>query len=155
MELLALAIGTKINIVPYSVGTTHMNGLLGGEISSASSVLSSVSSLARAGKIRFLATTSPLKDFPDVPTFASRGYPQVDLEVGFFVVGPAGMPKEVTDVLLPAIEHAVKSAKITTTMDGLGTRVFYGGPKQLADHVGKELDVVTELARKLKLSSDK
>jgi tripartite-type tricarboxylate transporter receptor subunit TctC len=90
-----------------------------------------------------------------VPTFASRGYPQVDLEVGFFVVGPAGMPKEVTDVLLPAIEHAVKSAKITTTMDGLGTRVFYGGPKQLADHVGKELDVVTELARKLKLSSDK
>jgi tripartite-type tricarboxylate transporter receptor subunit TctC len=156
VELLSVATGTNINTVAYSAGTSQViNGLLGGEIDSASSVLSAVSTFALAGKMRFLATTSPLKEFPSVPTFTSKGYPQVNLEIGFFMVGPAGIPKEVTDVLLPAIERAVKSTKITTTMDGLGTRVYFGGPQLLADRVVKELEVVTGLARKLKLSSDK
>jgi tripartite-type tricarboxylate transporter receptor subunit TctC len=156
VELLSVATGANINAVAYSAGTSQvLNAVLSGEVDSASSVLSAVSTFARSGKMRFLATTSPLKDFPDVPTFASKGYPQVNLEVGFFIVGPAGMPKHVTETLLPAIERALKNPKIVTTMNGLGTEIRFGGPKQLESHVDKEIEVVTGLARRLKLSSEK
>lgn len=71
VELLSMATGAQINAVAYSAGTSQViNAVLGGEIDSASTVLSAVSSFARSGKMRFLATTSPLKDFPNVPTFA-------------------------------------------------------------------------------------
>jgi tripartite-type tricarboxylate transporter receptor subunit TctC len=156
VELLSAATGANINTVAYSAGTSQViNAVLSGQIDSASTVLSAVSTFARSGKMRLLATTSPLKDFPNVPTFASKGYPQVNLEVGFFIVGPAGMPKHVVDTLLPGIERALNNPKVVTTMDGLGTQISFGGPKQLENHVHKEIHLVTGLARKLKLISEK
>jgi len=148
LELLKIAAGADITRVPYSAGTTPaITGLLGGEIDSTSIVWAGMSEFVKAGRIRILATTSPLKGFPDIPTYASKGYPRSNLEVFLSVVGPAGLPKEVTDALVPAVERAVKDPKNLATLERMGFRVDYESPKQLAETVAKETIVVTEVAR--------
>jgi tripartite-type tricarboxylate transporter receptor subunit TctC len=149
LELLKIASGADITRVAYSVGTTPaITGLLGGEIDSTSIVWAGMSEFVKAGRIRIIAATSPLKGVPDIPTYASLGYPRSNLEVFLSVVGPAGLPKEVTDALVPAVERAVRNPKNVAMMEKLGYRVDYENPKQLADTVAKELVVVTEVARK-------
>jgi tripartite-type tricarboxylate transporter receptor subunit TctC len=155
LELLKQASGADISRIPYSSGTgAIIAGLLGGHIDSASMVWAGLSEHVRTGKIRILAASSPLKGFPDVPTFASKGYPQASLEVGNAVVGPAGMPKEVTDVLVPAIKHAIADPKNVAIMEKLGFRVLYQPPQQLAESLAKELAVVTEVARKAGIKAE-
>jgi tripartite-type tricarboxylate transporter receptor subunit TctC len=155
LELLKQASGADISRIPYSAGTgAIIAGLLGGHIDSASMVWAGLSEHVRSGKIRILAASSPLKGFPDVPTFASKGYPQASLEVGNAVVGPAGMPKEVTDVLVPAIKRAIADPKNVAIMEKLGFRVLYQPPQQLAESLAKELAVVTEVARKAGIKAE-
>jgi tripartite-type tricarboxylate transporter receptor subunit TctC len=155
LELLKQASGADLSRIPYSAGTgAIITGLLGGHIDSASMVWAGLSEHVRTGKIRILAASSPLKGFPDVPTFASKGYPQASLEVGFSVVGPAGMPKEVTDALVPAIKRAIADPKNVAIMEKMGFRVLYQPPQQLAETLAKELAVVSEVARKAGIKAE-
>lgn len=155
LELLKQASGADISRIPYSAGTgAILTGLLGGHIDSASMIWAGLSEHVRTGKIRILAASSPLKGFPEVPTFASKGYPQASLEVGNAVVGPAGMPKEVTDVLVPAIKRAIAEPKNVAMMEKLGFSVQYQPPQQLAATLAKELAVVTEVARKAGIKAE-
>jgi tripartite-type tricarboxylate transporter receptor subunit TctC len=150
LELLKQSSGADLNRVPYSGGTGPViNDLLGQQIDSASLVWSGLSEFVRADKMRVLAATTKLKGFPDIPTFASKGYPQVHLEVFLGVVAPAGLPKDISDILVAAIERAVKNPKNVATMENLGYRIAYERPEKLADTVNKELDVVIPLARKI------
>jgi tripartite-type tricarboxylate transporter receptor subunit TctC len=154
LELLKLSSNANISLIPYSVGTAGViTELLGGRIDAASLVWAGLSGQVRGGKIRILASTSPLKGFPDVPTFASKGYPQVDLEVFFAVVGPAGMPKEVTDKLVPAVRRAVNDPKNIAAMEDLGFRLTYENPDELATHIKNELVVVTDVAKKAHITT--
>lgn len=70
-------------------------GLPGGHIDCTSLVWPAVSAQVRAGKFRVLAVTSPIGEFPELPTFAAKGFPQAGLEVFFAILGPAGLPREV------------------------------------------------------------
>jgi tripartite-type tricarboxylate transporter receptor subunit TctC len=155
LELLKQASGADISRIPYSTGTgAIIAGLLGGHIDSASMVWAGLSEHVRSGKIRILAASSPLRGFPDVPTFASKGYSQASLEVGNAVVAPAGMPKEVMDLLVPAVRRAIADPKTVATMEKMGFRVLYQPPQQLAESLAKELAVVSDVARKAGIKAE-
>jgi tripartite-type tricarboxylate transporter receptor subunit TctC len=117
-------------------------------------VWAGLSEHVRSGKIRILAASSPLRGFPDVPTFASKGYSQASLEVGNAVVAPAGMPKEVMDLLVPAVRRAIADPKTVATMEKMGFRVLYQPPQQLAESLAKELAVVSDVARKAGIKAE-
>jgi tripartite-type tricarboxylate transporter receptor subunit TctC len=153
LELLKQASGAGLTRVPYSGGTGPViTDLLGGQVTSASLIWAGLSDFVRSDKMRVLAATSPLKGFPNVPTFASKGYPDVHLEVFLSVVAPAGLPKEISDKLVPAIERAVKNPKNAAVIDTNGYRINYEPPAKAAETVSKELDMLVPLARKLGLS---
>ena len=96
LELPKLASGADITDVTCSAGTgAAIAGLLGGHIDCTSLVWPAVSAQVRAGKFRVLAVTSPIGEFPELPTFAAKGFPEAGLEVFFAILGPAGLPREV------------------------------------------------------------
>jgi tripartite-type tricarboxylate transporter receptor subunit TctC len=153
LELLKQHSGAGLTRVPYAGGTGPViTDLLGGQVTSASLIWAGLGDFVRSGRMRVLAATSPLKGFPDVPTFASKGYPEAHLEVFLSVVAPAGLPKEISDKLVPAIERAVKNPKSASVIDANGYRINYEPPATAAETVSKELDVVIPLARRLGLS---
>jgi tripartite-type tricarboxylate transporter receptor subunit TctC len=153
LELLKQSSGAGLNRVPYSGGTAPiLNDIMGGQVDSASLIWAGLGEFVKGGKMRVLAATSPLKGFPDVPTFQSKGYPKVHLEVFLSVVAPAGLPREISDKLVPAIERIVKDPKNAETMERLGYRLNYEPPAKAAETVNGELDIVSPLARQLGLT---
>jgi tripartite-type tricarboxylate transporter receptor subunit TctC len=149
LALLRLASGVDLTRVPYSGGTGPiLNDMMGGHLDCTSLVWPAVESFVRAGKLRGLAVTSPLKNFPQVPTFASRGFPQANLEVFFGIFGPAGVPQDVMGRLVPAFERTMKNPVYTDKLEGMGFRIHYLGPKELGELVKHELQVVQEVVKK-------
>ncbi|HEX2726806.1 MAG TPA: tripartite tricarboxylate transporter substrate-binding protein, partial [Beijerinckiaceae bacterium] len=79
----------------------------------------------RAGAARAIGVTSAkrLKAFPDVPTFAEAGFPELVGITWFSISGPKGMPKDVVDKLnkeivrimaLPQVQERLARDEITT-----------------------------------------
>jgi tripartite-type tricarboxylate transporter receptor subunit TctC len=145
----SLASGADITDVPYSAGTgAVITGLLGGHIDCTSLVWPAVSAQVRAGKFRVLAVTSPIREFPELPTFAAEGFPQASLEVFFGILGPAGLPRDAQDKLVPALAKAIRDPQLAANLEKTGFSVAYEQPRQLAERIEKELAVVREVARK-------
>jgi tripartite-type tricarboxylate transporter receptor subunit TctC len=148
LDLLKIASGVRITQVPFSTHGAVITALYGGQIDTASLVWAGLKGQVTAGKLRILAATSKLKDFPEIPTFANAGYPQANLEVFFGIFGPAGLSKEVMDTLVPAFERAIKNPHNAAALDKMGYAVRYEGPQQLAERTEKELALMKKLAVK-------
>ena len=149
MELLKLGSGANLARVPYAQGTGPIiNDLLGGHLDCTSLVWPAVEGQVKAGKLRALAATSPIKGFPNIPTFASRGFPQASLEVFFAVFGPANLPPDVMARLTPAFEHIMKNPAIVEKLEGMGFSILYENSRQLGDRVKTELGIVADVAKR-------
>ncbi len=149
LELLKIASGANITRAAYAAGTGPIiTDLLGGHIDCTSLVWPAVEGLVKSGKFRALAVTSRLKNFPQVPTFASLGYPQASLDVFFAIFGPAGLPPEVMAKLTPAFENVMKNPQVQAKLEDLGFSISYEGPQKLGEHVRHELALLKDVARK-------
>jgi tripartite-type tricarboxylate transporter receptor subunit TctC len=149
LELLKIASGADITHVPYSAGTgAVITGLLGNHIDCTSLIWPAVSAQVRAGKFRVLAVTSRIGEFPELPTFAAKGFPQASLEVFSGVFGPAGLPTQAQDKLVPALEKAIRDPHIAANLEKMGFSVIYERPRQLAQRIETELAVVRDVALK-------
>ena len=149
IELLKIAAGVPLTLVPYKEGSgPNIAALLGGHIDSAMQLWPILTSHVRGGKLRPLATTSPLKEYPQVPTFAQRGLTAVSLDVWFGFYGPANLPKEVMAKLVPAFENALKDPAIEAKLQKIGWRVDYEGPREVSERIQKEHALVQEVAEK-------
>ena len=154
LELLKIASGASITQVPFSTHGAVVAALYGGQIDSSSLVWAGLKGQVTAGKLRILAATRKLKDFPEIPTFAEAGYPKANLEVFFGIFGPAGLPKEVMATLVPAFEKAIKNPQNMAALDKMGYAVDYEGPQQLADRAEKELAIMKDLAVKAHIKTE-
>ena len=150
LELLNIVSGAKITAIPYAGGTGPLlTGLLGNQIDSASALWAAFSAQVAAGKLRLLATAAPLKELPDVPTFASKGYERANMEVFSVLMGPPHLPKEIADQLARALERSVKDPKVAQKIENLGFLVRYGSPQELSTKVAEETKLLTEVAEKV------
>jgi tripartite-type tricarboxylate transporter receptor subunit TctC len=87
---------------------------MGGQIDSVSTTLTTASGQIKAGRARALALSSSerLPDYPDIPTFAEQGYPNIVGTVWFSLSGPAGLPADVVDKLNAAVRTALQAPDV-------------------------------------------
>lgn len=98
-ELFNMAAGIDTVHVPYKGEPPALQDLIGGQIDAA---VASVGGLSRyPGKIKPLAVASATRfpSYPDVPTFAELGYPEVDFPGWGALFVPAKTPKAIVDKL--------------------------------------------------------
>jgi tripartite-type tricarboxylate transporter receptor subunit TctC len=155
LELLKAAANVQITHIPYKAGSgPNIAALLGGHIDCAMQLWPVLANQVQAGKLKILASVSPLKDFPKVPTFAQKGLPSVDIEVWFGFFGPANLPAPVMAKLGPAFEKALKEPDNVAKLEKIGWSVQYEGTSALAERVRKELATVRELVQKAGIKPD-
>jgi len=149
LELLKVATGVQITHVPYKAGSgPNIAALLGGHIDCAMQLWPILVNHVRGGKLRALASVSPLREFPNVPTFTQKGFPAVNLEVWFGFFGPANLPADVMAKLVPAFENALKDPGNVAKLEKLGWNVQYEGPAAVSERIERELGAVRDLAKK-------
>jgi len=155
LEILRLASGAEMARIPYSTGTgAIVAAMMGGHIDCSSQTWPAIVGQIKAGKLRALAVTSHIKEFPQIPTFASRGFAKAGLEVFYAVAGPANLPQEVVDTLVPALEKAIRNPANEANLQKMGFSVVYEGPRQLAERIQNELAIVKDVAAKIRIKQD-
>ena len=139
----------KIGEIPFKGGADVVTMLLGGHMDIASSSLASLTPQLKAGTIRALAITSKsrTKDLPDVPTTTELGYPEVNLVLWHAVYAPAGVPQQVIDVLIPALEKVLKSPEVVRRGIQAGLEVEYKSPAEIRKLLEANIQTAKEVAR--------
>jgi tripartite-type tricarboxylate transporter receptor subunit TctC len=140
--------GADLTMVPFKGASPAVTDVLGGHIEGVTVALGVVSSHMRSGALKAIAISSRVPEFPDVPTLADQGYSKniFGLWLGFFA--PAGVPAEVTTVLVPAIEKVVKDPGISALLLPRGLVQEYVSPSLVLNEMMEEFRRIEELAKK-------
>jgi tripartite-type tricarboxylate transporter receptor subunit TctC len=98
--------------IPNKSGAAGMiNDLVVGDVHAAMINAASTAAMIKAGSLRPIAVLAEkrLTDYPDVPTLAEAGFPNVGTLHWQSMLAPAGTPKEVLETLHRAILDAAQA----------------------------------------------
>ncbi len=109
-EIFKRLAGIDIQHVPYKGASGAVQDLIAGHIAAVSTTLSTAAGQIKAGRARALALSSSarLPDYPDIPTFAELGYPDLVATVWFSLSGPANMPADIVNRLNAEVRRALQ-----------------------------------------------
>jgi tripartite-type tricarboxylate transporter receptor subunit TctC len=109
VDYLKKLLGISIVHVPYKGAAPAVTDLLAGQIQMMMVTPLLVEPHARAGKLRLLAaaTRERIPRLPDLPTVSESGVPGYEAGTWFALVGPAGMPREVTNFLYTDVKRVM------------------------------------------------
>jgi len=140
-EQLRLMAGFEYMHIPYRDMNAVFTQMLGGDISASIGSFISVQPLADSGKLRLLgiarATRSP--DYPNIPTISETvpGY----VSGGWFgIIGPAGVPREITTLLNKEINWALQQADVRDRMKKMGLDIHTESPEFFTDLMNKDFE---------------
>jgi tripartite-type tricarboxylate transporter receptor subunit TctC len=151
-ELVRIASGAPIKHIPYRGSGPALNDIVAGHV--ALMIGGELGDLAKAGKIRMLATTNEIRspDFPDVPTMKESGFPQFVVNSWVGLAGPAGMDKAIGDKLNITLKRVVADPAVQEKLRTLGGEPAYlpAEPfgKLIKDEVGIYADIISKAGLK-------
>ncbi len=150
-ELFQQATRTTMTHVPYKGSGAALADLIAGQVDVNFDTVPTVLQQVKAGKLRALAVTSRQRaaSLPEVPTVIEAGVPDYEIGAWYMLMGPAGLPKPVVDVLADAMNRTLQSPEVRDKLAALGTDVAGGTPAQAQDYLK------AEIARWSKLAADK
>ncbi len=137
--------------VPYKGGKRSMAALLRGEADFHQTNLVSAIDFIKAGKVRALAVTTKkrLKGFPNVPTYAEQGYPEVDIFGWRGVIGPKNLPKPIVDKWAKAVQDTMKRKGWKKMVKAVGDVPRYMGPEEFTKHIDSDFKRYRKMATDL------
>ena len=113
---------SKVPWVPSQGAAPGLKDMVAGGVDLVTASLAEGRALIEAGRVRALANMDEkrLNIFPDAPTLKEATGSGWTVGAWRVIAGPKGLPKEVTDKLVPALERAYKSKEYKDFMDGRG-----------------------------------
>jgi tripartite-type tricarboxylate transporter receptor subunit TctC len=91
---------------------------------------------------------------PDVPTLDEAGISGFDLLSWWGIVGPAGMPADVVNVLNSEIGKMLASPELATILSSEGAEAQAMTPQQFGDLMRSETERWTKVAHEANISID-
>lgn len=108
-ELFKAMAGIDVVHVPYKASGDARNAVLAGQVEMMFDAVTTMTELAKSGKVRALGTTGTRRSAltPDLPTIAET-VPGYEATIWIGVMAPKGTPKDVIDFLNTAINKAIE-----------------------------------------------
>ena len=144
-EMFKSQAGLFIVHIPYAGGPPAQLALVSGQVDFNFDNLAAASANIRSGKLLALAVTTARRSgaMPQVPTVAeagaAAGLTSFDISTWFGLLGPAGMPAELTGRLNKAFVDALNSAELKARMASLMAEPAATTPAQFAAFIQAEL----------------
>lgn len=148
-ELLKSMTGSNLVHIPYKGGTGAMVDLLGGRLDFLFEPMYSALPATRAGKVRSLAITSKARSplLPNVPAMNEAGVPGFQVENWQGLVGPAGMPTAIVQVLNRTVDQALDDRDFRALLLSQGNEPVGGTQEAFAAYVKAERNRWQQLIR--------
>jgi tripartite-type tricarboxylate transporter receptor subunit TctC len=96
--------------------------------------------------------TQRLNIFPDVPTLKEATGSEWTVGAWRVIAGPKGVPQEVTDKLVPALQKAYESKEFKDFMESRGFGMVWRGPDEAAQFMQKSDTDFGEVMKKAGLA---
>jgi tripartite-type tricarboxylate transporter receptor subunit TctC len=126
--------------VPYNGGNPAQLALLSGQVDFNFDNLATAAANIRAGKLKPLAVTTAARSalMPDVPSVAEtlKGF---EVDTWWGLVGPAGLPREITNRLHQAFAGALQQPEVKTRFAALMAEPVANTPEQFGAFMKQEL----------------
>ncbi len=121
VELFNLRAGSAFQEIPYRGSHDAAEAVAAGEVLMALLDSAAASGLLKAGKLRALAITTARRapDFPDVPTMAEAGIPDMEIALWIGLVAPAGTPPEIVSLLQDAVADTLEMPAVKSAMEAM------------------------------------
>ncbi len=147
------ALDVKVNLVPYRSTSLAMNDVVAGQVDALCDQTTNSFPLIEAKSVLPYAITSSKRHprFPDIPTTAEIGLPQVDVTVWHGLYAPKGTPTEILDKLPAALQFALADPLVGSRLVELGTELFPPEQRSREAHAAKlafELRYLREIVQK-------
>ncbi len=126
--------------IPYKGSAPAINDLLGGHVPVMFDSMVAITPHIKSGKVKAIAITSAKRSpqFPDVPTFAEAGYPQVESYAWYGFFAPAGTPKDLVAKINAAALKAMKTPEFQRTLADTGSDFVGDTPENFKAFVEAE-----------------
>jgi tripartite-type tricarboxylate transporter receptor subunit TctC len=148
LEIINSLTGAGMTMVPFKGASPAATALIGGHLEAALLAIGTLSGHLQSGQVRGLVVSIKSPHFQEVPMLTELGYRQNVLGVWYAFFAPAGVSKEVSAALVPAIEKAVKEPGIVAKLGPLGMVQDYASPEKLVTEMREEHQTVEEIAKK-------
>ncbi len=156
MELLKLNTGTDVMHVPYKGSAGAITDLLAGHINMMMLPINAALAHVKTGKVRILgvARAQRLAVTPDVPTLAEQGLPDIDVDLWFGLLAPAGTSPVVVDKINGEIKKILALPDVREALGKQGLVPAPGAPQVLAKLIQDDAARWADVVKKARITAD-
>jgi tripartite-type tricarboxylate transporter receptor subunit TctC len=142
-EMFMEATGIKMTHVPYTGTAAALSDLIGGHCQVMFDGLGTSAPMMVSSKVRPLAFTTKKRSpyFPQIPTTAEAGGPEMDAGIWYGLWAPADTPKERVQYLQKEIQTALKSDKLKEVFKTQGATISDKPLAELPEFVSAEIQL--------------
>ncbi len=153
--LVAHAAGIEVKHVHYNGGGPSITAVMGGHVDAVFGP-PSIKGFADSGQVRIIATTDRVRhpNFPDVPTLAESGLPNLTVGLWYGVVASAQTPEPVLARLRQATQEMLKSPETIERMKTIGFEPADLVGDKFRDFVAQDLARWKDVAKSASISID-
>jgi tripartite-type tricarboxylate transporter receptor subunit TctC len=151
MELLNHAAGLNIVHVPFRGGAQAVPEVIAGRVQAFMATPQLGLQHFKAGSLRPIAlvgqTRSPL--YPDIPTIAESGYPDVSVSLGLGIFGPKGLPRPIVDMVNQDARKILNAPDMKARFISEGFPPADASPAEYQAMIAKEVARMEPLVKKI------
>ena len=140
MELFKQAAGVNLTHIPYKGTSGVMTDLLGNHVSAMFIPTHVAMPFMRDKQIRVLGIAGRERSaaVPDIPTLHEQGLGEVENDLWFGLLAPAGTPGEIVTRYNAAINDIIRTKEMIASLAKQGLVVSGGRPEELRDLIVKD-----------------
>jgi tripartite-type tricarboxylate transporter receptor subunit TctC len=155
-ELLQSMARVRLRHIPYKGCAQAIPDVISGQVAVVFSTVANLAPHVRGGRIRGLATTGASRALaaPELPTVAEVGYPGYHVEAWFGLMGPAGLPREITLRLNGVLNAALEQPEMRAQLRAQFYEPIGGTPERFGAAIRQELATYVPIVREAGIKAE-
>ena len=148
-ELFNQKTGTKFAYIPYKSSGESVNAVMSGQVTITITDPPPVIGAIKGGRVRALAVTASKRDpaWPEVPTLAEAGGPDVEIRLFTGFHAPSGTPQVIVDRLQQEVARVVKIPEIRERLDQMSIVPSGNTSEEFRAIIARDIDKWTAVAK--------
>ena len=155
-ELFNQKTGTKFAYIPYKSSGDSVNAVMAGQVTFTITDPPPVIGPLKGGKVKALAVTASKRDpaWPEVPTLAEAGGPDVEIRLFTGFHAPAGTPRAIVDRLQQEVARVVKIPEIRERLAQMSIVPSGNTSEEFRAIIARDIEKWTAVARAANIKAD-